>query len=720
MNNDIGFLRIAYLSGPNIWSNSPVIEACIDIGSFEELPSDLIPGFKDRLVSTLPGLADHHCSIGRPGGFIERLERGTWIGHILEHVAIEIQRCVGIDLNFGKTRTTDVLGVYKLAFASPGKEVGTRALLLAKDYVLSQVNDTPFDLDDALNQLATLMNQGNSDVNMHNFLSVCKYRGIPVLQLNENDLLLLGYGEKQRRVLHLMSDSTSDRTLGAVYDKNLFKKLLNRIGLRTTKDYCTKKLEEAWEIALDLRLPVAVKSSITGFGNGIFLNCNSYDVFARAYKHALRYSERVYVEEQVDGQECRFFIINQKVIAIAMSQPIYLYGDGVSTVQQLCSKYASHLLRHDKPYSRLTTDIDLELDFPIKLILEEQGLTPSTVAASGKEILLQHYDSFQKIVTDEINPEVKALVELAARALKLDIACIDLILDNIHISPEKQKIVFMEVNAGSGLMPQGPLDHPLSKIIVDAITRYFYPKSGSWEIPIVGITGTKNTGLIARLINKLLLTRYQYVGLASSEGAFISDRTISHKNAINKDSYQQILSYPLLQTAVLQHDVKTILGEGLFYDRCRVGIVTDFIFREEYTDYYTDSDELYRVLQTQIDSVLIKGHGILNASYPKLIELADQCYGEVIFYANERHLSTVNLLKAQGKTCLYIENKHVKLAKDAQDHILGNINELSSISIDHHDELLVLIATGLALDFDFYTISKLFIHFAKDLTPITA
>lgn len=317
MNRDIDFLRVVYLAGPNMWTYKPVIEACIDIGEFEERPSHKIDGLYHRLTSCLPGLVEHRCGLGVRGGFLERLQEGTWIGHILEHVALELQNLAGMLLGFGQTRSTQQKGIYKLVFRTDNEQVGRLALEMARDLLMAMVYDDSYDLDSNIARLKHLVDSLRLDYSSTQIIKACAKRGIPWFRFAESPLVQLGYGARQRRIWHSITDQASAIAVDINADKALTKTLLAKVGLAVPCGQFVYDAEEAWLAAEQLTTPLIVRAVDADYRQAVILERCVQDAVMAAYNDIVdATNDDIVVEELLPGQHYRFLLLNQSVIAL--------------------------------------------------------------------------------------------------------------------------------------------------------------------------------------------------------------------------------------------------------------------------------------------------------------------------------------------------------------------------------------------------------------------
>ena len=332
---DIVIRRMAHLRGPNIWTYRAVIEAIVDIGELEDYPSNALPGFYERLTAWLPGLIEHRCSVGRRGGFLMRLRDGTWPGHILEHVALELQTQAGMKTGFGKARMTGEHGVYKVVIRTRNEAVGKLAIESARDLVMAAINDRPYDVAATIARLTDLVDRQCLGPSTACIVDAATERGIPHIRLNDGNLVQLGHGAAQRRIWTAETDRTSAIAEGISRDKDLTKQLLAAAGVPVPEGRTVESAEDAWEAAEDIGLPVVVKPSDGNHARGVSLNLKTREEVMHAFAAAEAEGSEVIVESFIPGQEHRLLVVGGKVVAATRGEIIHVSGDGKSTIGQL-------------------------------------------------------------------------------------------------------------------------------------------------------------------------------------------------------------------------------------------------------------------------------------------------------------------------------------------------------------------------------------------------
>lgn len=694
------FLKILPLRGPNIWTYRPVLEVWLDIGPLEDSPSNLIPGFYERLTAWLPSLAEHRCGIGEPGGFLLRVREGTWPGHILEHVTLELQTLAGMQGGFGKARGTSVRGVYKVVVRSRNEKVSCAALNAARDLVMAAIEDKAFDVPSTISQLREMVDSLCLGPSTACIVAAATERNIPSIRLTDGNLVQLGYGARQHRVWTAETDKTSAIAESISRDKDLTKQLLQACGVPVPEGRIVESPEDAWDAAVDIGLPVVVKPSDGNHGRGVSTELMTRSEIEAAFKLADAEGSEVIVERFVRGNEHRLLIVGGKLAAAARGESVSVVGDGHSSIRQLITLHINTDPRRgdeeEFPLDLLLIDQSPAINFEI----ERQGYTADSVLAKDIAVVVQRNGNVACDVTELVHPEVAAQAALAARVVGLDIAGIDIVAEDISQPLTAQQGAIVEVNAGPGLLmhlkPAEGKPQPVGKAIVDSL----FAENESGRIPIVGISGSSGKTLVARILARLIHLNGQHVGLACTDGLFMGERQIEISNSATWVAAQKLLMNRQTEVAVIENSVRTILTEGLGYDRCQVGIITSIESEKHFGEYYIEThDQVYNVLRTQIDVVLSDGIAVLSAEDPMAVQMAGLCDGEVIYFATSAKLSVIEQHLAQGGRAVLQDNGSLMLITGPNKILLAQSDDLPMLMIDNVavENLLAAVAGAWAL-----------------------
>ncbi len=699
---DIKFLKIRVLRGPNIWTYRPVIEAIVDIGELEECPSNTLPGFVDRLKAYLPSLIEHRCSYEERGGFLRRLEEGTWPAHILEHVTLELQNLAGLPGGFGKARETSERGVYKVVVRAWQEDVTHAALLEARELIMSAIEDRPFAIEASIEKLADMVDSLCLGPSTASIVDAAADHKIPYIRLLETgNLVQLGYGSAMRRIWTAETDRTSAIAEGISRDKDLTKTLLQSCGVPVPEGREVASPEDAWEAAQDIGFPVCVKPIDGNHGRGVFIDLKDRHEIEMAFKVAIDEGSGVLVERSIPGTEHRLLIIGGKLVAANRGDVVKVIGNGQATVRQLVAEQINSDPRRGPSESHPLSNI--HMDSAARIELSRQKLTPDSTPEEGREVLIQRNANHEFDVTDEVHPDTAAVASLAARIVGLDIAGVDLVVEDISQPLAGQGGAIVEVNAGPGLLmhlkPGVGKPRPVGKAIVD----HLFPDTSMSRIPVIGITGSLGKTSVARLLAHLLQLSGKNVGLACSDGLFLGRRALESKDSANWSSAHRMLMARSVEAAVFENGAASILGEGLAYDRCQVGVVTNICHAEGLEVFdVRDLDTVFKTLRTQVDVVLSGGASVLNAADTRVAAMAELSDGEVLFYAIDPELPLLVEHRAKKGRSVFVRDGWVVLADGSKEQPLIQLNALPMTAAGTPEyiteNLLAGVATAWALE----------------------
>ena len=680
LDKSIEILSVKHLRGPNMWTYHPVIEVWIDIGDLEDYPSNLIPGFYDRLVQALPSLVEHRCSYGETGGFLKRVEEGTWPAHIMEHLTLELQNLAGIPGGFGKARDGDRRGVYKVMVSAINEEVTLTALKYARDLFLALAQDNKDCVAEVQNIIESLRDIGDDLLlgpSTACIVNAAEERGIPSIRLSAGNLVQLGYGAKQRRIWTAETDQTSAIAETISRDKDLTKSLLRSAGVPTPEGRTVTSPDDAWEAAQDIGLPVVVKPIDGNHGRGVFINLYTQQEIEAAYTVAIDEGSEVLVERHIVGDEHRLLVVGNKVVAAAKGETVWVTGDGKHTVQELIQIQINSDPRRGTAEEHPLNPV--RIDSAVELELARQQLTGASIPAIDQKVLIQSNGNVAFDVTDLVHPDVASQVALAARVVGLEIAGVDLVAQDISRPLAEQNAAIVEVNAGPGLLmhlkPASGKPQPVGK----EIANHLFPQGTDFRIPLVGICGESGKTPVAEMIAHFLRLTNVYVGLSCSKGLFFGSRSIPNTNASNWENARRTLLNRAVEAAVIENNHLSMLIEGLAYDRCQVGVVLNVDPKANFPQYAIyDADQVFSIVRTQIDVVLPTGVGVLNADDPMCLQMAELCDGEVIFFSEHSDSEVIKNHLLNGGRVVLVGKQQITLKSGKLDQ--------KSIPVPRHSE----------------------------------
>ena len=638
---DLAIIETRVYRGANVWSYDKAIHLVVDLGVLEDWPTDRIPGFTEQLLELLPGLKNHSCSRGRKGGFVERLTEGTWLGHVSEHVALQLQQEVGHDLRRGKTRQVPgERGRYNVIYGYVDENVGISAGRLAVRLVNHLVQAEPdFDFEGELEDFIVRAERTAFGPSTQAILDEAVSRDIPWIRLNQYSLVQLGQGVHQKRIRATMTSNTSAIAVDVASDKDLTGRLLSAAGLPVPKAESIRTADQAVAVAKRIGYPVVCKPLDGNHGRGVCLDLQNEDDVREAFPIAQDQSRRgwVIVETFVTGKDYRCLVIDGKIAAIAERVPAHVVGDGTHTIAELVDETNADPRRgvgHEKVLTRIKVD-----EGAIALV-KEQGYAMDAVPPSGElvKLTLTGNMSTGGISIDrtfEAHPENVEIAEEAARVIGLDIAGIDFICPDITEPVREAGGAICEVNAAPGFrMHTHPtLGDPqfISKSVVDML----FPPGAPSRIPIVSVTGTNGKTTTSRMIAHIFKGMGRKVGMTSTDGVVIDERLVIRADASGPKSARMVLQNPRVDFAVFEVARGGILREGLGYERNDVAVVLNVQPDHLGLRGINTVEQLADVKAVPVEAVPRNGHAVLNADDPLVRPMRRRCSGDVVWFSME-------------------------------------------------------------------------------------
>ncbi len=654
------------LRGPNIWAHFTVLEVLVDLGEFKDRPSNTIAGFSERIKGLLPSMIEHRCGLGMRGGFFKRLDDGTYLGHVLEHVTLELQSLAGTDVGFGKARETEEAGVYKVVIEYEDERLARESLAVALDTVLAAVNDSPFEIGPHLERLKDISGEVSLGPSTRSIVNAARRHAIPVRRLNEGSLVQLGFGSRQRRIMAAETDRTGAIAESIAQDKELTKMMLRAAGVPVPYGAIVCNPDHAWDKAREIGFPVTVKPADGNQGRGVAVNLNTKEQVQCAFHAAERESSEVLVEENVQGKDYRLLVVGDRLIAAACRMPAHVIGDGTHTVADLIARENRDPRRgdhHALPLSKIPLDqVSLST-------LRMQGFNPESIPAAGAVVLVRRNANLSTggtavDVTDQVHPDNARYAVCAAASIGLDIAGVDMVADDISRPLDAQGGKVIEVNAGPGLRmhiaPSEGKGRPVGEAIVDML----FPDGETGRIPVIAVTGVNGKTTTTRFINHIVKSSGLRTGMTCSDGIYINDRRIEPGDCSGPQSAKSVLLNPSVDAAVLETARGGIIREGLGFRSCEIAVVTN-IEGGDHLDLHDINtvEKLAVVKRTVVESVASHGTAVLNAQDPLVTDMAGHCPGAVCYFSSGDANAVIRAHGAAGGRSLYVRDRMILLAE---------------------------------------------------------
>lgn len=623
------------LRGPNYYSRYLTIYMRLDIGELEERPSDTVPGIVERLTQLIPSLQEHRCSVGRPGGFLERLERGTWAGHVVEHVAVELQNLIGFSVGYGKTVDSYETGIYNVVYRYRDEACGLAAGVEAVDIVERLFNGGEIDLEPVIDRLKAIRDAHMLGPSTASIVEAAKRRNIPYQRLSdENSYVQLGHGHLQERIQATVTWRSSLIGYGIADDKNWTKQILGDAGIPVPGGQVCYSFEEALDAAHYIGYPVVVKPLVGNHGRGVTTDINDDAGLKEGYDAAYHRNETVVVEQYIKGEDHRLLVIDGKLVAAARRRPAHVTGDGKSTLLQLIEQ-ENEDPRRGVGHENLLTQI--VIDEQTQRLVAQQGLTLESVIPDEEIIYLKSTANLSTggtatDITDDVHPEVHYAAERIARLIGLDIIGIDLLAETLTKPLEEQSAAVVEVNAGPGFRMHLSPTHGEGRDVGAHVVDMLFPDGSDGRVPITAITGTNGKTTTVRLLSHMLRHAGRKVGMACTGAIEIDNHVIMRGDYSGPQAASIVLREPTVEHGVLEVARGGIMRRGLGFDECDVGVMLNVASDHLGERDIHTLDELARCKSVVIDAVREGGTAVLNADDERCLEAREWARGDVVFF----------------------------------------------------------------------------------------
>ncbi|MBK7762167.1 MAG: cyanophycin synthetase [Bacteroidetes bacterium] len=610
-------LEIKVMKGPNYWSvkRHKLIVMLLDLEDLEEKPTNLIPGFLDRIKNMFPSMISHRCSEGVEGGFFQRVEEGTWMGHVIEHIALELQTLAGMETGFGRTRGASHKGVYHVVFSYVEEEVGVQTAKAAVEIAERLIQGNDFDVESFIQELRVIREKVRLGPSTGSIVTEAINRNIPWIRLNRNSLVQLGYGINQRRIQATVASTTSNIAVEIACDKEDTKNLLEAAQVPVPSGRIIHDEEELQAAIKRIGYPIVLKPINGNHGRGATTDIKDWDSAVLALEIAKKHSRSIICEKFITGHDFRLLVINYKFICAAKRTPACVTGDGKSTLRELIDKVNADPRRgfgHEKVLTQIKVDAVTE-----KILLDKELTLESVIP--NKEIL--HLKPTANLstggtstdVTDYVHPNNIFLAERIARIIGLDICGIDIMASDLSTPLEENGGAILEVNAAPGFRMHIDPSEGLARNVAEPVIDMLYPPGTSARIPIIAVSGTNGKTTTTRLTAHLVKSMGHKVGFTTSDGVYIQNLMMMKGDCTGPVSAEFVLKDPTVDFAVLECARGGILRAGLGFHKCDIGIVTNISADHLGLGGIDTVEQLARVKAVVAQSVDPNGYAILNA-----------------------------------------------------------------------------------------------------------
>lgn len=659
-------LQSSVLNGPNYWSvkRKKLVQFTLDLEELEQKPTNLIPGFYQRLKQMLPSLYEHACSRNKPGGFFERVAEGTWMGHVIEHIALELQSLAGIDVGFGRTRGTGKPGVYHVVYEYDEAKAGLYAGEAAIKLVEAIISASDFKAAETVTEIKRLWLQQRPGPSTQAIIEEAQKRHIPVMRLDDDCLVQLGWGHKQKRMAATLSQHSSALAVDLACDKMATKEMLSRAYLPTPRGMLVTSPSELEAALQTIGFPVVIKPFDGNHGRCVYVDIRDVDQAAEAFACAQRVSHKVVVEQYIHGKDFRVLLVNHKMVAAAHRSPASVTGDGLHTIAELVAAANADPRRGDDHENILTR---IPLDEPTFKHLAKSGFTPDTVLPPGKICELRPTANLSTggtatDVTDCVHPENIALFERAARVIGLDICGIDVMAPSLSEPILENGGRIIEVNAAPGLrmhlQPSGGRRRNVAAPIIDML----FP-GGDGRIPIVAVTGTNGKTTTTRMVAAMAMAAGHQCGYTTTDGVYLNGDMLLKGDCSGPRSAQLILQDPLVSFAALETARGGMLRAGLGFDACSCAVLTNISSDHLGLDGIDTLEKLAKVKSLVAEAVAEDGYAVLNADDDRVYAIREQLNCHIALFSLHADSARIEAHCSRGGVAAVLDQECILIRK---------------------------------------------------------
>jgi cyanophycin synthetase len=673
-------VEIKVLKGPNYWSvrRSKLIQMKLDLEEMEQRPTDKVDGFGERLEKMFPTMFAHRCSVGAPGGFFQRVKEGTWMGHVIEHVALEMQTIAGMETGFGRTRGTGKEGEYFVVFTYMEEDAGVYAAKAAFRVVEALIAGTDYDLAEDIQALREIRENTRLGPSTGCIVDEAVKRNIPFIRLNKHSLVQLGYGVHQKRIRATIASTTSNIAVDIACDKEETKNLLEAAEIPVPRGTVVRTEEGLKEAIEKFKYPLVIKPIDGNHGKGNTTDINNWDVALKAFEAAKQYGRNVIVEKFITGFDFRVLVINNKFICAALRTPASVVGDGEHNIQWLIDETNKDPRRgygHEKVLTQITID-----DFTWKM-LNDLGYTLETVPKKDELVLLKPTANLSTggtstDVTDEVHPANVFMFERIAKIIGLDICGIDVMVSDLRSPVSELGGAILEVNAAPGFRMHIDPAVGLPRNVAEPVIDMLFPKGSAGRIPIIAVTGTNGKTTTTRLTAHIAKSAGKKVGFTTSDGVYIQNQLMMKGDCTGPISSTFVLKDPTVDFAVLECARGGILKAGLAFQNCDVAIVTNVAADHMGLGGINTLEQMAKVKAVVPETVFPHGYAILNADDDLVYGMKETLKCNIALFSMDENNPRIKEHCAKGGLATVFENGFVSLLKGQWKIRILNVKEI--------------------------------------------
>jgi cyanophycin synthetase len=639
----------------------------LDLEDLETRPTSDIPGFIDRLRKLMPSLYDHRCSEGVPGGFFMRVEEGTWMGHVIEHMALELQTLAGMDTGFGRTREAggQSKGIYHVVFSYIEAKAGQYTAHACVRIAQALVDNIEYDLEADIQRLREIREEERLGPSTGSIVEEAERRQIPYIRLNSSSLVQLGYGINQKRIRATMASSTSSIAVEIACDKEETKNLLEAAEIPVPRGRIVRGEDGLQEAIERIKYPIVLKPVNGNHGKGATTNIRNWEDAVIALEAAQHYGRAVICERFIQGRDFRCLVINHKFVAAALRTPAAVMGNGRSTVQELIDQVNADP-RRGYGHEKVLTSI--KIDHYTMDMLAKKEYTLESVIPQGEELWLKPTANLSTggtatDVTDIVHPSNVFLCERIARIIGLDICGIDIMAPDLSVPIQENGGAVLEVNAAPGFRMHLEPTVGMPRNVAEPVIDMLYPPGSTARIPIIAVTGTNGKTTTTRLIAHIVKQMGHKVGFTTTDGVYIQNQLMVRGDCTGPVSAEFVLKDPTVDFAVLESARGGLLRAGLGFHTCDVAVVTNVAEDHLGLGGIDTIEKLARLKGTVPRTVRPGGYAILNAEDDLVYDMRKELDCKVALYALNPDNARIKEHTAKGGLAAVYEQNYITIIK---------------------------------------------------------
>ncbi len=672
--------EIKILRGPNYWSvrRNKLIQMRLQLEDLEKRPTNEIEGFSQRLETMFPSMYGHRCSEAKPGGFFIRVAEGTWMGHVIEHIALEMQTLAGMDTGFGRTRGTGKEGEYNVVFSYIEEDAGVYAAKAAVKIAQAIVDAIEYDTTNDIQELREIRENTRLGPSTGCIVDEAAKRGIPYIRLNKHSLVQLGYGVHQKRIRATIASTTSNIAVDIACNKEETKNLLGAAEIPVPHGTVVRTEEGLQEAVDKYGYPLVIKPIDGNHGKGNTTNITTWQQAVIALESAKQFGRNVIVERFITGFDFRILVINYKFICAALRTPASVIGDGINNIKWLIDEVNKDSRRgfgHEKVLTQIT------VDGSTMKMLDEKGYTLETIPPKGELVLLKTTANLStggtsEDITEEVHPSNIFMCERIAKIVGLDICGIDIMATDLRTPVSENGGAILEVNAAPGFRMHLEPAVGLPRNVAEPVIDMLFPDRSNGRIPIIAVTGTNGKTTTTRLTAHICKAAGKKVGYTTSDGVYIQNQLMMKGDCTGPISSAFVLKDPTVDFAILECARGGILKNGLAFQNCDVAIVTNVAADHMGLGGINTLDQMAKLKAVVPETVFPHGYAVLNADDDLVYAMKSSLKCNIALFSMDENNPRIQEHCKTGGLAAVFENGYVSILKGTWKIRVMNVKEI--------------------------------------------